>query len=332
MRYATFLTIELKHAFYTNGKSVDFRLIPSPECEKILVSHKMRWREALSAWKVLTPLSDETNQPTYPMDSGTQLRFYLQVADPAALRFTQFPEGLDLSEALRGEVFVHYQNTAGPLLTASVYHEVQHDTIQVSEPAAEEDFRLKGYPISGLTKSQIQIEGYSPGYNILRYEPGEKKVWINTLEFSRGHELRMKYLAIPVWAKQAFGLVDITVQQSSLLRHSYLLALENRSAKWRYYVAANKLVAGIQDNADGLEELKFEKPVDIPENDPIGIWLLRKFPDIPVLKLIESKIEVPFHESVSKDIRLLQQGNGKPLRLPVPSRNQSEVQIITHFS
>ena len=96
-------------------------------------------------------------------------------------------------------------------------------------------------------------------------------------------------------------------------------------------MAANKPLTGIKDT-DDLKKLEFEDPVNIPGNDPLGIWLKRKFPDAPVLKLIESKLEVPFHESVSKDIRLLQQGNGKSLRLPVPSRNQGEVQIITHFS
>lgn len=331
MRYATFLNIELTHAFYTYGKSADFRMVPSPECAQILAAHKMRWQEMFSAWRVLTPLSDETNQAKYPIELGTQLRFYLQIADPAALRFTEFPEDLDLGEALRGEAFVHYRNTAGSQLTASVYHEVQHDTIQVSKPAAEEAFRLKGNPISGLSRSQIQLEGYSPGYNILRYEPGEKKVWINTLEFSQGHELRLNYLAVPDWAKHAFGLVDITVQQSSSAQQSYQLALDSRSVKWKYYVAANKPLTGIKDT-DDLKKLEFEDPVNIPGNDPLGIWLKRKFPDAPVLKLIESKLEVPFHESVSKDIRLLQQGNGKSLRLPVPSRNQGEVQIITHFS
>lgn len=340
MRYAALLTIELSHDFYDNKKSADFRLVPSPECSKIITAHKMRWQEMFSAWRLLAPVIAEDAKSVevpvyklaYPLEAGTTLRFYLQVVDPAALRFTKFHAGLDVGEALRGEIFAYYENKEHGSLDDSVFHHVQTDTFQVLQSAGEEVFRLKGHPISRLERGEIQIEGYSPGYNIVRYEPGEKKVWIDTREFATAHEFRLSYYAVPDWAKGTFGLVDILVQEPLTLAQTYQLALASRSVKWKYYVATNKPVTGIEDNAISSETLTFENPVEIPKNDPVGSFLLRKFPDAPIRTLIESKSEVPFHESVSKDLRLVQDGNTKTLRLPIPSRDQSEIQIIAHFS
>ena len=345
MRYATLLTIELTHAFYTHGKSADFRLVPSPECARILAAHKMRWQELFSSWRGLTPLvgekpiEDESDAPLYPLEAGTQLRFFLQVVDPAVLQFTQFlkdpetglPKELNMGEAFRGEVFVHYQNLQGALLTASTHYEVQGDAFQVSEPAAEEAFRLKGHPVSGLIRSQIQIEGYSQGYNIARYDASEKKVWVNTLGFAPGQEFRLLYRAVPDWAKQAFGLVDITISEPSDLRKTYQIALSSRRVKWKYYVVANTAVTGIEDKTGDTNELKFNSTAPNPADDPVAKWLRQKLPEAPVLTLFESTTEIPFGESMSKDLRITPLNHTKPLRLPIPSRNQSEIQIITYF-
>lgn len=337
MKYASLFSIELVHSFFTNERPSGLRLTPSPECLRLLVGCGMQWREGPAAGRVLTPLDETTDQPLRPPENGEVLRFYLQASDPNLPGITAWEPVVDWVQILKGEVFLRYQNIGDEQLTPSLYHFRQTGGFQVKNPGERERFQLAGRPVPDLETKDIALAGLNAGQEILDYLPSERAVWIETAGFAPGRIFTLTYRAIPTWTGQAFGLVDIEMRSPLIIGRRYRLPLAARKAQWNYYLATD-LPPGeldIVDTDTSPEKIEFQK-TSIPPDDPVGGMLRQKFPEPANLLLFRSDRTILFRESMSKNLQLIKTKNGGKAvlrdHLPVPSRDQTEVQMITYFS
>lgn len=352
MNYAPLITIKLNHEFYHNGRSAAFTLVPVEACRRILSQHRLLFRSGVSEWKLVTQLDGD--QPAWPLPNDTVLRFFLRLVRPNALRVSQYnystdsgsDEVLDLDYVIKGERFPWYVNNTGIELERKVFYPNKTEELEVQKPSENEGFRINGQVISRWTVDDFIIEGLDSGQQIKDYNREEKKIYLDTEKFAVEHQFTVHYRAVPAWAKGVFAVVEITDKTPNVTHRLFQMTINRREVPWQYYVVSNVPY----DNLNVVEknnEVDFDKCNLLEEPPPpeeyagckeevvnakLLDWLKKKFPNAPTMALFTTTEKEFIEQDVKLDLQLIANGTIVQSHLPVPSPEQSEVQILKHFS
>ncbi len=88
--YRIIYSIELSHAYFSDGKGRGFRVSPSPGCRRLLARQKMTFRHVGNRAYVLG-WADGNSVPVIPLDSDAVFQFYLIADDPEFFDLTALP-------------------------------------------------------------------------------------------------------------------------------------------------------------------------------------------------------------------------------------------------
>jgi hypothetical protein len=91
MKYHQFLSLELTHNYYTNQKSPDFQIIPTPTTEKLLKNHRSILKTYTGGIKILLSIMDDGTL-FIPLSEDLKLSFHLQLQNPDFALFTDTTE------------------------------------------------------------------------------------------------------------------------------------------------------------------------------------------------------------------------------------------------
>lgn len=155
LMFKTFFTIELLHAFFADTRSRQLRLVPTPECSRILSGHRMVVRQIDNRLYVLV-WTDDNSVPLIDIAPETVFRFYLIVDDPAFFDFTTLP--LDLAKPGR----LYFSNLSSNQANGRSYLTLPNDAFSAANNYAAGDLATSGVNLFEC----IQSETANPGNTV----------------------------------------------------------------------------------------------------------------------------------------------------------------------
>lgn len=297
--YAALFEVAFRHAFYMDGRSRDFRAVPTPGCQKLLDQHGLLFRRSASGFTVYAQVLPGSDPPALIRDVGSDamaFRFYLRLTNPDFSNITRLPEhdgmrslfyfnnlredrqdgrrylgdsvaGLRLGEPVRRAFGAAYTYSfAAPVNDAALqltdlFDNVKLNTsVEVYDPAETvSSFQLNPYQLSSVSPGRYALTDSHGGREDIYYDPS-----------LFGHDV--------------FGLLEIYNRTDALTpddservpaayrfldgdeitgKGAYTVAFEPRSTVWRYIVTKKYDTNGIAlDNLGIAGGIAFTKSPD----------------------------------------------------------------------
>jgi hypothetical protein len=90
MNFQSFLSLQLTHTYYSDGRCHDFDVVPYPETQTWLLNHRAVLRTTSSSSSVLVSIMQE-NIPLISLGKTITLKFALYLLNPKFELYTDLP-------------------------------------------------------------------------------------------------------------------------------------------------------------------------------------------------------------------------------------------------
>lgn len=326
MKYELLFSIALHHEYFAEEGNADrptpavdqyFELVPTPETQARLQDYRLVLKKRPGRLQCYRPVNND-NMPLVTF-SEAQFRFFLEIKQAGAFQFSDFStssEQIDIGDVLKGIVFPRYTNegmAAPPELALETYEYEAKDQFRVPEENSDStlNFFLKSTPLPGLGTSDFATQGID-GISISSYTEEMRRIAITGFGADTSRKpFWTTYPAIPAWASETFGLVDIVFSGASAAV-DYLLRIAVSSSVWTYLLTSAEEITNPSDTLKILDGCDPDNPgkiafSDISEADgtafPIVEQLKAHRPGTFVYQA-SSTDEVSYKASIRKNICL----------------------------
>ncbi len=261
MKLLEMFTVRITHSYYADDRCPDFHIVPTPETERWLKNHRCVLKSFPNAIKVLIPVvvnKEKKDEPLIAFSAETILTFQLR------LHNQEFPLFTDLSDIHKQEAPL-YTNKGNGSLTLASRTAYQTEQFVVSQRGTTERFILSGHPLGNP-----KIEG-NKSVSYTDYDESTRILTVASSKALKDPAFTITYLVKPGLQPGVFAEVDIDVQERAA-PPEFLIRLEAKKVRWRYYVVTDKKDVKM---TSAEQALQFNQDPD--SSDDIAALLARQY-------------------------------------------------------
>lgn len=287
MRYLPLFTLELTHPYYADNRTLDFRVEPSRETQRLLRNHRCILKSSANHIKILAATA-ASGEILIPLNPDNRFSFHLYLENSA---FPLFSDLTDITPVL-APIYSNTTNdgTANPEVLALLPRSRQAmETFTVQQPNATEAFTLRGRPLPHLDANDFAIEGLDAVTTPTTYQASAKIIQINTQATTEDTPFTVTYATnfptepgtfsdIEIWPNASIPpIIDGPAK--------FQISFKAKSAHWRYYLITDRQNINFQIRDTATDPIIFdvENQVDLnatPDaDDPVAQQLAKQYPD-----------------------------------------------------
>ena len=339
MKFLPIFTLRVMHTYYTDSRCPDFIIQPDKQTVRLVNKHRCVIKSLPDGFRMLTVV-DENQKPLIALPNEVKFTFHLRLQNPDFVLFTNLSDFNDRSLPVYTNADLGAEDTRQLRLDSRIAR--QTERFAVVQPAAEENFVLRGRPHRGLELKDFEFEG-STKVTPKNYNSTDKILTVDSQFAPQGETFTIKY---PVASQLARGVwADVEIYNNDSFFPigegpvEFQIAFTALHARWKYY-----LVSDLKGTADGFRIVNADPapavsaPVfnkanwrDLKQDpdplDELAGEMAAQYPKLERHRFISDDL-VPCRQAARKYLELHLDDNRLLDVLPNPSiRNYSKIEV-----
>jgi len=342
IKYKPLFNLDILHNFYLSGKSADFEVVPTRQCQTLIQSLGLRFLPTEFGAKLFAKVNAVANKDIIknPIPDNTKFSFLLKLKNNVFSNFTN----LNLNKPATSHYYFNnlvnnLSSNGSPLLVADTVTKIVSDKDLLpfvsnslshvhNSTVATQNSELKFIDSGESFEQSLQNHNnvFNFTYDLNKSQGGRAKLFVE------GTEKAFVYISDPVNKSNLFGMLEIFYKKdlsaayqfqqtdNSIETRDYKIAFSVRSTRWRYWVTRkfNQSVTGITIAKTNGVPISFTQLVSSPPTNQF---------------ILASNTPLPFKEEPVSGIKLSDQTNKIIVsNLPNPSLAMIKTEGADTFS
>ena len=339
-KYTTFISMEVRHSYYSNAHAADVEFIPLPSTLSLLEAYSLKTRQAAGTLLVYQK-RDENDQPFVEIDNIIDLYFLLQVKTDLLNITTAFGKGRYWLSNLKEDG--SYQQD----ITLTAANELPEISGQLKRfyfpPDTVTSITLKRAAAPGgwTFVSTTAVDENSGEASVAVKQPG---LYLVEKSLKAGGTEVIKMIFSDELMKQpnSWAVLHLQVKPGDG-NLAYTLTLEPLKSKWQYYVVESLGRINPDVNAAALTisysatspsrypatmDINKKAPADYSPAEQRRIEGIKTSGKVKEVYLFESQSELEILDGAPPQVQLHKDGGEKVWKIAVPDRSMKNTTII----
>ena len=213
MKFLPIFTLRVMHTYYKDSRCPDFIIQPDKQTVRLVSKHRCVIKPFSDGLRMLT-LVDENKKPLIALPKEVKFTFHLRLQNPDFVLFTNLSDFNDRSAPVYTNADLGAEDARQLRLNSRIAWQTEH--FAVVQPAAEENFALRGRPHRGLELNDFEFEG-STKVTPKNYNSTDKILTVDSQSAPQGETFTIKYPVASQLARGVWADVEIYNNDSLLL-------------------------------------------------------------------------------------------------------------------
>ena len=206
MRYLPLFDLRLQHAYYSDGRSPDFVIEPTPETTHLLSNYRSMTKPLANGLRVITTVA-ASGEAFIAIPQGTVLRFNMRVLNPEFALITEPQDLANLDSTLYSNAGMTVADEIELALSTS--ESWIQETMTVTRSSDNEQWVLSGAPIKGMTVEKFKLSTTGPLPVVVAYNTEDKLITVDCSTASPGQRFMLSYPITTPIPRGVFARIEI---------------------------------------------------------------------------------------------------------------------------